>query len=292
MSDATPAYRGYRLQTLYTLARILEPNDKTDLVFQPEGAEDLAIWDGNDRLLETIQVKAYSANLNLSSLSPDKIDSFIYRANSLLKTYPESKIRIASFGNIGSELQKATQGDGRERVEVVRKITEKGFLPEADVRILLNQLQIISVVESELEQQVFTVLQSLCTGIDPLPAFDLLNFWLYRCAENKSKITQDDVIQRINNVGRFIAERNAYHAEWFRSIIPIENNQVDTQTRERLAEEFYRGISARYDHILKLTSIGREWQKFFSGWDACKYLCRFLVGCLKLILMRLSELYF
>ncbi|MDZ8029453.1 MAG: hypothetical protein RMX97_32905 [Nostoc sp. DedQUE11] len=43
MSDATPAYRGYRLQTLYTLASILEANERTNLIFQPEGVEDIAI---------------------------------------------------------------------------------------------------------------------------------------------------------------------------------------------------------------------------------------------------------
>jgi hypothetical protein len=50
-SDATPAYRGYRLQALYTLDRIL--SQKNDLlIFQPEGIEDLAVFDGEDRLLE------------------------------------------------------------------------------------------------------------------------------------------------------------------------------------------------------------------------------------------------
>ena len=97
MSDATPAYRGYRLQTLYTLARILEPHERTDLVFQPEGAEDFAVWDTNDHLLEAVQAKAYSANLTLSVLSPEKTDSFLYRANNLLNNYPGIGIKIASL---------------------------------------------------------------------------------------------------------------------------------------------------------------------------------------------------
>lgn len=250
MSDATPAYRGYRLQTLYTLATILEANEKTNLIFQPEGVEDIAIWNTNNHLLETVQVKAYSANLSLSLLSPEKIDSFIYRANDLLKIYPDIKIKIVSFGDIGTELLQATQEEGRERQKVAQKISEYKFLSEANARRLLNQLQIIPVVESQLEENVFTNLQNLCSGIDPNPAFEMLNFWLYICAENKSKITQNDIIQRINYVGRFIAERNAHHAEWFRSIVPIENDAIDAQTREKLSNEFYRGISARYDHIL------------------------------------------
>ena len=268
MSDATPAYRGYRLQTLYTLARVLEPNERGDLIFQPEGAEDLAIWDMSDHLLETIQVKAYGTDLTLSMLSPEKADSFVYRADKLLCDYPEMSIRIASFGKIGVELFQATREDSVSRVAVARKISEKGFLSEAKARILIDHLQIVSLVESELEKEIFNTLGNLCTGIDPIPAFDMLNFWLYRCAENKSKITRKDVIQRINDVGRFISERNAYHSEWFRSIIPIENKDVDTQTREKLSNDFYRGISARYDHILaavdkpRISKLNEIAQKF------------------------------
>ena len=88
MSDATPAYRGYRLQALYTLLRILEPKERTDLVFQPEGAEDLAVWDTNEHLLEAIQVKAHGANLTLSKLSPEKDKSFLYRGYDLLNEHP------------------------------------------------------------------------------------------------------------------------------------------------------------------------------------------------------------
>lgn len=75
MSDATPAYRGYRLQTLYILTHILESDGK-DLIFQPEGAEDFAIWNTSHRLLEIVQVKAYSADLTPSVFSPRKADSF------------------------------------------------------------------------------------------------------------------------------------------------------------------------------------------------------------------------
>ncbi|MBE9103161.1 hypothetical protein [Vacuolonema iberomarrocanum] len=268
MSDATPAYRGYRLQTLYTLARILEPHEGIDVVFQPEGAEDLAVWETSGSLREFVQVKAYSNDLTLSSLSPNKKDSFLERANTWLNVYPEARVRIASFGDIGSELLQATEEDGQERQRVAQKIGEYGFLSEANSRQLLNQLQIISVAEQELEERVFATLQDLCTGIDPGPAFEMLNFWLYICAEKKSKLTLSDVIQRINDVGQFIAERNAYHSEWFRAIIPVENREVSTQEREQLLDEFYRGISARYDHILagvdkpRISKLNEIAQKF------------------------------
>jgi hypothetical protein len=250
MSDATPAYRGYRLQTLYILARILESDGSTELIFQPEGAEDFAIWEKSNRLLETVQVKAYSSDLTLSVFSPEKVDSFFYRAAELLNNHPESMIKIASFGEIGVELLKATQADGKERQNIAKKLAKQGFLSEVAARKLLDKLQIVIVIESELEARIMTVLRNLGTGIDPVSAFDILNFWLYRCAEDKREITQSDLIQKINDVGKFIAECNAHHAEWFRSIVPIEHNEIDTQGRKKLANEFYRGISARYDHIL------------------------------------------
>jgi hypothetical protein len=78
----------------------------------------------------------------------------------------------------------------------------------------------------------------------------MLNFWLYRCAEAKQKITHDDLIAKINNIGKFLGERNAYHAVWFRSVVPIEDREIETQDREMLSNEFYRGVSARYEHIL------------------------------------------
>lgn len=270
MSDATPAYRGYRLQTLYTLGRILESDESSDLVFHPEGAEDFSIWENDERLIEVVQVKAYSSNLTLSSLSPNKPDSFLYRVNNLLSTHKSVQVNLASFGNIGPELQKAASEDGAGRQAVSEKLSDHGFLSVQDSKNLLHQLQLVQVSETAIRESVFATLRRLATGIDPQPAFEMLSFWLYICAEKRRKITRGDLIQRLNDVGRFIAERDAYHSEWFRSIIPIENSEIEVHTKERLLDEFYRGISARYEHILadidkprqgKLSEIHRGFKK-------------------------------
>jgi hypothetical protein len=81
---APAAYRGYRLQALYTLRRILTPAVGQSLVFQPEGLEDLAIRDTDGHLIEVIQVKSHD-NLVLSDLFPAKPDSFFHRAVELLR---------------------------------------------------------------------------------------------------------------------------------------------------------------------------------------------------------------
>lgn len=250
MSDATPAYRGYRLQALYTLARILGPEWGDNRIFSPEGAEDLAIWETSNALKEIIQVKAYSSDLSLSIFKPSKPDSFFYRVNRLLTQHPNLEVVIASFGNIGPELLGAIQENGTTRQTVAQKISNYGFISRTDAEQLLDRLQIVSVAESALEETVITALGNICTGVDPNSAFELLNFWLYLCSENQTQIVQEDLIQRINDVGQFIAEREAFHSEWFRSILPIVNHEIDIQEQAQLENEFYRGISARYEHIV------------------------------------------
>lgn len=256
-SDATPAYRGYRLQALYTLFRILESVDTEELVFQPEGEEDLAIFLGHDQLIEVIQVKAYSSDLVLSSLSPNQADSFFYRAVLLLKSAPEATVSIASFGNIGAELFQATTVNGRDRKNVAKKLSNSKYITEVEAEKLIARIKLVPVTEQELEQKVYTFLINSLTSVDPERAFELLNFWLYICAEQKRKITRQDVIQRISNVGKFVAERAAHHREWFTSIVPIEDYKIEEQTQKELSEEFYQGISARYEHILANLDVVR-----------------------------------
>jgi hypothetical protein len=119
ISDATHTYRGYRLQALYGLFQILKGGEaENPLIFQPEGTEDLSIFDTAGNLLEVSQVKSYSANLTLSDFKPDKRNSFFHRAARLLKQLPNLKITIVSFGPIGPQLHKAIKTEGKERDEI------------------------------------------------------------------------------------------------------------------------------------------------------------------------------
>jgi hypothetical protein len=119
-SDATPAYRGYRLQALYTLNRIL--SQESDLIiFQPEGIEDLAVFDDEDRLLEVVQVKQRTSNLTLSSFKPDKPNSFFYRVSSELDKDPRVGVTIVAFGTVGPEISNAINNNGSDRNERCEK---------------------------------------------------------------------------------------------------------------------------------------------------------------------------
>jgi hypothetical protein len=98
LSDATPAYRGYRHQALYTLYRVFESRSGAHLIFQPEGKEDLSICDTANHLIEVVQVKSYGSSLTLSDFKPDKQDSYFYRVAKLSKAHSGLNITIASFG--------------------------------------------------------------------------------------------------------------------------------------------------------------------------------------------------
>ena len=96
VSDATPAYRGYRRQLLYALSRLLNPAT-SHLTFQPEGIEDLAVYDG-ETLVEFAQVKDHGADLTVSSLSTaGRGDSFFRRAATQLRAAPGAVPVLVSY---------------------------------------------------------------------------------------------------------------------------------------------------------------------------------------------------
>jgi hypothetical protein len=250
LSDAAHAYRGYRCQALYALFRVFEAGSAAHLTFQLEGEEDLAISDTANNLIEVVQVKSYGSTLTLSDFKPDKKDSFFYRVAKLLKAHSGLSITIASFGPIGPELLRALSTDGPDRQRVAHKLSEHGYLPEADAQALLGNLQIRIVDEDALVQSVYSTLGNSLAGVDPEAAFDLLHYWLFICSERKTKLTQQDVIDRVNRVGKFTAERAAHHGQWFTTIVPIEDHALTDEARQELTDEFYLGIPTHYDHIL------------------------------------------
>jgi hypothetical protein len=256
-SDATPAYRGYRLQALYALSRILSPSTDEVPIFQPEGQEDLAVLHPDGILSEVNQVKAYSSDLVVSNFSPDKPDSFFYRVHDLLSVLPSLKIYIISFGAVGPELGDALGGNTQIRHRVALKLADYGYMTENEAENLLSKIQVRRVEEEEITQQVYAAMRDSLVGIEPERAFELLNNWLYVCSERKCQITHGDVISRLNDIGRFANERAAHHREWFTSIVPVQDHDLDEGQLEELSGSFYRGVSAKYEHILAGLDIPR-----------------------------------
>ena len=255
-SGAAAALRGYRLQTLYILSRLMKAEGREHL-FRPEGKEDLDIYTSDGQLLETVQVKAITDSLTLSHFSPEKDSSFFRRSLSNLKDNPDSTIRVVSFGPIGPEVEKAWSQEGPEREIVRRKLTCDGYTPEEINDLLTIKFSVVS--ESELKKQGFAFLKNTVTGSDPLNAFDLLMFWVLIASELKEQLVYSTVIDKLINVGRYVGAQAAYHDEWYTSILPLtdilNSDEVDAQ---RLAQEFFQGVDARYEHVLAGLDVVRS----------------------------------
>lgn len=255
-TGAIAAYRGYRNQALYALHRILKSQPQ-GVFYQPERYEDLTVFKDSGELLEIIQVKDFTDNLTLSDFSPEKPDSFFRRCLKLIKEHPHASVKIVSFGPIGPEMRNAWAGERNSRIAIENKLSSHGF-SSFDVESLFQNIEILSAAENILRDDVFSFLNSSLAGGDPENAFDLLHYWLYRASEKRELITYDTLVAKINGVGRYLSERAAYYQEWFTSIVPLEDTPIGEDEREKLALEFYQGVSTQYKHILGRFDVVRE----------------------------------
>jgi len=78
----------------------------------------------------------------------------------------------------------------------------------------------------------------------------LLLYWSFEKSEQRRRIRREDVIEKIQQVGLYLSERHHHHQEWFTSIQPIADTPPQETVLEQLREEFFSGVSARYEHIL------------------------------------------
>jgi hypothetical protein len=268
-SHASHVYRGYRLQALYALYKILTAENVVESIFQPEGNEDLSVFDPKENLLETVQVKAYTSNLTLSDFSPEKPNSFMYRSSKLIETLPDIRISIVTYGHVGPELMNAIKNDGHDRETAVDKLSNYGFILKGAAKALFEGIELKIIDETTIKEEIYSRIRGSCAGVDPDAAFDLLNKWLYDCSENRERIKQQDIIDKILNVGNFLTDRATHLAEWGTTIVPIEDREIDKGERARLDKEFYYGVSTVYDHILADLDIIRDsrLQEISNGFD-------------------------
>ncbi len=255
-SGGPAALRGYRLQTLYILSRLMNVESR-EHIFRPEGKEDLDIYSSSGQLLESVQVKAYTSSLILSDFSPQTDSSFFRRSLRILGDHSDAKIKIVSFGPIGPEIEKAWGQEGPERESVRRKLTEYGYTSK-EINGLLT-IKFAEVNDSELEDEVFTFLKSTLTGGDPPNAFELMMYWIFLASEQSKLVEYSAVIEKLASVGRYLQQCSTYHDEWFTSILPLidtlDSDEIDAQ---HLAKEYYQGVDARYEHILANLDVVRS----------------------------------
>lgn len=268
---AEAAFRGFRTQTLYIINRILFMKDE-EFYFQPEGEEDLAVYDSAKNLLEVIQVKNYNKSLTLSSLKPQKKDSFFKRSENKLETNKSLNFTLALFGEIGPELEKAILKNEDDRKNVIKKLKRFGYKEEL-MEILFRKLNFIEINEDDLYQNIKESFQNNPIVLLDLDiAFDLLMFWIYKLSEGKGFVNREILFEKLNKIGTFLVERKDFHSEYGNSIIPLDSLKINNTEINvaRLKEEFYIGISAKYCHIEnnldvirkdKLSQIENEFKK-------------------------------
>lgn len=248
-SGAKAALKGYRLQTLYILHEILQSKN-AKLIFQPEGKEDLAVYQG-EKLVRAVQVKALSDPLALSHfIEINKADTFIHRSLDLLNGDEPPQLEVISFGAIGNEITSAWSESDTNKEANQKKIRKKLVslkISDSQVEQLFKNLVWNSVEEDELHHEVSNCLSQTLTSGSIEHALSLLTSWLYVASEQRAKVTHEMLFEKISSIGRYFSEREAHHLEWFKSITPLET-KICTE-KKRLEKEYYRGVSTRFSHI-------------------------------------------
>lgn len=245
LDNASYTYRGFRLQALYILYKIFTSPEK--YVFQPEGAEDLAVYDSRHNLIEAIQVKSGDSNLVLSNFK----NSFFERSIERQISNPGVKLSIIKFGPIGYELQSACNSNGDERCQVITKLFEDKSITsrKEELEHLFASIHAESVVETKIVDEIVNRLKNSLVGIDPNKALDLLNLWIYKASETQQKIDQSMLHEKIINIGNFLAARKAYHDQWFTIIQPLIDEISDGIDTVVLEDGYYQGEAASFSHI-------------------------------------------
>lgn len=264
--DPTATYRGYRRQSLYCLFRLFDEAIPDDFILQPEGHEDLALYDNKDKLIEVVQVKDHSDNLTASKFKP----VFYKRISEHCKPSSSVVVRIVSFGPVGPEFSAALDNSKATPSRVLDTLTKdresenksgkkqiiKGLSVDVAERILTHT-KLTEVKEEDLTAAVLEKLKNTVTAGDPERAFENLMWWLVTSSEKRLKLTRAKVIEKLNQVGTFLSHLSAFSDEWNTSIIPITVPDHE-HIQESLDNEFFLGGRVRIEHIATNLDVRRN----------------------------------
>jgi len=258
--DASASYRGYRKQALYALWRIFTDSDASH-IYRPEGAEDLAVYDAAQALIEVVQVKAYSGPLSLAAFKPGSSRGFFARMVLRRKAHSECVHAIATYGPVGPELQGAIDGDSDHRESVIRKLTEQNStLSESDAILTLEALRnnVHQVDEGSMRSAIVERLSTTVAGGDVEGALGLLLFWMFDAAENRRDVTRDLLERQIERIGAHLAQLRDGSSEWMATVHPVRDEVIEEVEQARLRTEYRRGAHASWKHILADADCPRE----------------------------------
>lgn len=246
-------YRGYRRQALYVLWRLVTDAASLSQIYQPEGDEDLAVFSAEGKLVEATQVKDYSSPLTLSDFKPGSADGFFARMHRRVAAHPQCKIAIASFGPIGTELAAALKAPGSQRTSVASKLNAQNRsipLPECETLLARLSDQIIHPDERTLTADIRRTLAPTIAGVHGDTALELLLFAIFDASEQQRPITRQTLLQRVEQVGAYLAALRNHSTEWSVSIGPLQSRAVNADERTALRASYRIGAQATWDHIL------------------------------------------
>ncbi|MDD4991812.1 MAG: hypothetical protein PHR83_06225 [Paludibacter sp.] len=250
---AISALKGYRVQFLYALNRILSYKVH-EREFHSEGQyEDLDVYNEEGEVIEIIQVKDYSDTMALSKILSKKENTFIRRA---LKAYNENKtpiIKLVSFGNVSNEIKELSSTEYSQKL--ISKL--KGLqLKNHEIEILQRNFEYEIADENIIKNNVIANIQKWGTLIDVEKTFNLLLHAIYYASEKQEIITPITFKKQFDEICKFQKERISFN-KTYNSLIRQLDTKIDTENIEQLQVGFYNGISANYKHILADVDVKR-----------------------------------
>ena len=222
-------------------------------MYRPEGAEDLAVYEGADDLVEVVQVKDHSSPLAVSDFKPGSPKGFFARAKRRLVEHPNAQLGLATFGPLGPELRGAIEDGAPQRLAVINKIVGKSSEVTAlDCERTLDALKghVIQVQEATLRSQVLQALRPTIAGAHGDTAVELLLFWIFDASEQRRAITRGAVVLQLERIGAYVAALRDHSAEWHVAVRPLADEAIPPPERETLRSAYRLGVQAEWRHIL------------------------------------------
>lgn len=251
--SAIAALKGYRTQFLYSLHYILSNQDKP-YSYRLEGEEDLDVLDEKGQIVYAIQVKNLTKILTLSDLVSEKRTSFLKRFVSI---YPNSIPVLASFGIVSEQIKKwkdsPNQTDQKDKALFL-----KAGITEGQVNNIKSKIKVFEINEDQITDEILDMLKAH-QAIDPLPTAENLLYYIQLTAERQQLINAKDIVGMVARMGKYLSERIAFIHQYGIYINPLTKSELSETETENLKEEFYFGISARYEHINAGLDVPRDY---------------------------------
>ena len=249
------AWKGFSSQTTYIAYRLMLLDDNDD--FLPETAEDLMIKKSGV-VNELVQVKNLSADLALSHLSPQENDSFFRRCLSYKCQNENLVLKVVSFGNIGTELSGLIAQREGDYKAVSAKMTEYGYNSD-EITWVLSHLVFEKVDESELTEQIFSVLQErIETMAAPQISLNVLINYVSTLSRNNGHTSKEIWDKKLHDMAMDFAAVEGIAKQYGNTLMPIYEYK-DIYDLEKLKAEYALGINALPQHIRANLDIKRKY---------------------------------